>query len=533
MSSFRTSSTWLWQKFRAAPGALAYYEIFNEHLDVLTGGGAAEVNYQSWNSRHPPGAPYFIEFLPLLREGGGIRGFNARMAFESFIPQGGPSGDLAPAENDYVELLITNARALGKVPVLSCTRALGRARGLKQAFGGRMVFCFRNLFHQWASYCGQFAEGNPYFIETVGWTLKAARHDPFLALVDDFTRARTADPADPLLFQAFLLLHLYLYAQAFEASDLTVDVGALAQDADLRHETEAVLSRLLGTAVDLSDARPSFDGAPLPVSGLHEVRDGLEQFAKLIRASCRTLPGADFVEAITAATFEEWERHDFYAGRARARHGVELEAMRARAEAAERTGAALAAERQAQEQVIAQLHGEKNGFAAQVEALEGAQDVLRQEILGLTAARDDLSARLAAAEAAALQQQAEVAALTAERRAQADLMTDAAQARAAEQALVAEMQHLADAATARLEAELAALSAERESFAAQLAELERMRAAALAAGDEALAAAEREAEATQARLTARIHALEVEHKALMARPTGVVASALAYLRPKS
>ena len=64
-SSFRTSSTWLWAKLRAAPNTIAYCEIFNEALATLDIKQASGLSYSTWNSKHPHAAPYFLEFAPL------------------------------------------------------------------------------------------------------------------------------------------------------------------------------------------------------------------------------------------------------------------------------------------------------------------------------------------------------------------------------------------------------------------------------------------------------------------------------------
>ncbi|GGF80530.1 hypothetical protein GCM10007301_45810 [Azorhizobium oxalatiphilum] len=516
VSSFRTSSTWLWQKFRQAPSVVAYYEIFNEHLGYLNSASAANVNYTSWDARHPVSAPYFIEFLPLLKAENGVRGYSHSMAFDSLMPR---DGVLTQDERDYVDLLIGAGRAMGKVPLLSCTRMLGRAAALKAEFGGRSVLCVRNLFHQWGSYGGQAAAGNLYFMQTVDWTLKASRHDPFLALVDDFTSERTFAPDDARMFQAFLLLHLHLYACAYEASDFVLDTSLLAADANARHEAEHVLSRWTGAPMDLSDVKESFDYVALKASDRREVCDAMAQFTKMIRAGCGSRAGADFVEGLTDAALAEWERHDFYTGRARSVHGKALDALRGQAEAAEQGRVAVTAERDAQAQAIAQLHSEKNDFAVRV-----------HQLAGVSAERDALATQLAAAQAEAARMEAQVAAAAAEAEARAAREAELTQAVAAAEAQAAEARDAATAHLGQLDAERAAAAAGQ---AAQAREIEELRAAQASAEAEA----RRAAEAVQADLTRRIaegaherDALAAQLREAQARPTGLIETALAGLR---
>lgn len=318
LSSFRTSSTWLWSKFRSAPTTLSYYEIFNEFLSICRISDFKVSNHRAWDSRHPVVAPYFLEFLPFMREDEpGIPEYDTSMSYGSFIPQGGVDGELLPAETAYVSKLIRQAQDLRKIPVLSCTRTLARAHALKKHFGGRTIFCYRNLFHQWGSYCGQAAIGNPFFLKTIEFTLKGSRRDPFLATIDDITKERMLSPHDESLFQAFLLLHLYLSVQAYEASDIVLDVTALPGNPAMQQAMGTTLSGLVGAPIDLSDVKNSFELSPLCVRDIDEFTDMLLQFTKLIRAQCRTQAGALFLEKMSNEALREWHRHEFYVQRSR------------------------------------------------------------------------------------------------------------------------------------------------------------------------------------------------------------------------
>lgn len=473
-SSFRTSSTWFWGKLRVTPHTTAYYEIFNEGLAGLGVRQLSRLDYRLWDSRHPSGAPYFLEFLPLLQEGGGIAGFSEHMALDSFLPPDGLDGLLPEAERSYVGRLIANAHASGTIPVLCCTRSLGRARALRKAFGGRTVFCHRNLFHQWASYAGQAMTGNPYFLTSIDLTLKAARHDPFLAAVDAWTADRTIAPTDEKLFQAFLLLHLYLSAQAYEDSDLLVDVTALARDPALQRQVEAELGRMVGAPVDLSDARLTFDASPLAVPSTRDVVETISQFTKMIRATCRSAAAGAFVESLKDAALSEWERHEFYVHKLRTLQGANLAqaerhiqdtADRAQAAEAERDALAARGDESAAQRARADAAEAERDRATQ--AMHAAQAAMADLHAALAAVRGDYDAqarRLGAIESAWHQQVQQAVAAEAERTVQAER----AAAAEAERDRASGALQVAQATMAELHGVLAALRGDYEAQAHRL-----------------------------------------------------------------
>ena len=101
-SSWRTSSTWVWLKFRQLPETMSYYEPFHGLLAKRTRAEAQSIDYRSWDSNHPPGDPYGLEYLPLIRETGGVPFSEPAMAFEWFIPLGGIRGRLRDTERKYL-----------------------------------------------------------------------------------------------------------------------------------------------------------------------------------------------------------------------------------------------------------------------------------------------------------------------------------------------------------------------------------------------------------------------------------------------
>lgn len=269
-SSFRTSSTWLWGKFRADPMRLCFYEVFQEHLVDLTLSACLTTGPNSWQSGHPPGAPYLLEFMPLLRRSGGIEGYDESMAFENLIPEGGLNGGLSQPECAYLRRLITLAHSQSQQPVLSCTRSLGRAAALKREFGGVHVLLWRNLHHQWLSYAHQQELGNPYFMHTLCWSLTTRRItdnlgcDPILRLLLLYMVShcgnKTADWIRPEdcdhMYVAFTALHLHLTMAAFQAADVLVDVNRLTGgDRAHRQDVENRIASLTGRPLQLDDAK--------------------------------------------------------------------------------------------------------------------------------------------------------------------------------------------------------------------------------------------------------------------------------------
>ncbi|HVI51441.1 MAG TPA: hypothetical protein VM661_09550 [Candidatus Sulfotelmatobacter sp.] len=268
-SSFRTSSTWLWSKFRDDPRRLCLYEVFQERLSDCTLEGCFLVSSDSWPSGHPAGLlPYLLEFIPLLRPSGGVEGYHEDMAYQLLIPEGGLNGELSEAERLYLMRLDILARTAGRQPIMSCTRSLGRAAAIKKVLGGVHVVMWRNLHHQWLSYVHQQELGNEYFLKSVGWTLTSRvlleNHgcDPILRLLFLYLVShcgtRTADWIKPehhdSLYIAFVALHVYLTMHAQKSADILVDVNRLtAGDPAYRRSLEGRLSELSRLPVQLDD----------------------------------------------------------------------------------------------------------------------------------------------------------------------------------------------------------------------------------------------------------------------------------------
>ena len=310
-SSWRTASTWLWSKLRRAPTAIAYCEIFHERLKACTVPNLRDDHFAKWNSKHPEAAPYFLEFAPLLDAGGAVRGFDPSMAIERFIPADGIDGALSVAERSYIGGLIENAHAHRKVPVLTDTRTLGRFSAIADAFPGRHVLLYRNVFHQWASYAEQGANGNSYFLDMHLRTMESSRQDSFVKLLMAWFGSEDESPNSAATFQVFLLFHLYLYARAYDAADCVIDVNKLAANLDYRGSIEIKLGEYLLHPIDLSDARTSFGLSLFTVDSKVAFVDEIDQFVKMIDGSVSE-KASEFVAKAKDEALAEWERFEFY-----------------------------------------------------------------------------------------------------------------------------------------------------------------------------------------------------------------------------
>ena len=313
-SSWRTGSTWLWEKLRQAPTTIAYCEVFHERLIHCAIPELRDNDFGEWNSKHPEGAPYFLEFTPLIGKDGAVQGYAPGMAVEDFMPEGGVGGALGVAETTYLDGLIANALFRRRIPVLTDTRTLGRFGAIARACPGRQILLVRNIFHQWASYSEQWAGGNPYFFDMQWRTIEAARRDPFVALLAEWFDRGEKSPASAPAFQLFLLFHLYLYARAYDSADLVVDLNAIAADPDARAAAEAALSDCVRSPVDLSDARPAFGLSLFTTPSKTVFVDVIDQFTKQAVDGSVSVEAADFAMRLKDEALLEWERAEFYGG---------------------------------------------------------------------------------------------------------------------------------------------------------------------------------------------------------------------------
>jgi outer membrane murein-binding lipoprotein Lpp len=266
-SCFRAASTWFWSRLREQREFCCYYEVFNEQLDYLSLADIPAVRPDNWRSRHPDSGPYLTEFAPLLGTEPGIAGFPTESPLGSrFIGRAGIEGPLDHDVEAYLARLLQNASASGRVPVITCTRLLGRAAGLRMAFPGVHILLVRNLFEQWNSVYGQLRSGNDYFLRMVFNQLNFGRQDRFFSYLmsmfdtsgqEDFEGWMKDENSDAV-FCCYVVSRVYLLVITRRHCDLVVDVTGLGNPAH-RVNTEATLSRLLGVNISLGNFERRID----------------------------------------------------------------------------------------------------------------------------------------------------------------------------------------------------------------------------------------------------------------------------------
>jgi hypothetical protein len=264
-SSWRTSSTWAWLKFREQAETIGYYEPFHGLMATRSRADAKSLDYQYWDSSHPPSAPYLLEYVPLIRESGGVPFADAAMPFEWCIPLGGLRGQLRESEQHYLSVLLRHAELRRKLPVFGDTRTLGRLWAIKNRFGGFHISLHRNLWQQWASYLHYKRAGNLYFFDVTAWVL-ASEGDPyFTRIITGYGGRQGMGPGgvcglvrslpDADVFEMFMALHLYLYLHADLSCDLATDVTRMARDETYRRGIESDVRQGTGLSVSFADVR--------------------------------------------------------------------------------------------------------------------------------------------------------------------------------------------------------------------------------------------------------------------------------------
>ena len=415
-SSFRTGSTYLWSCFRKYPRAVAYYEIFHEILSTINKFGLLSIGPETWRSGHPPGAPYFLEFLPLIRYEGGVEGFDPGMSYRRFIPADGCGGGISATEAAYLGRLISHAEARGKIPVLTATRSLGRLRALKAALPGLHLLLYRNLFQQWCSITDQAFRGNPYFIHRISDIVRLSCHNSMINDLQQIFPIENLSVRDSNTFYTFIFLHLHLYVQTAGACDFIVDLNRLAIDSTHRDEVEKLIADQ-DIVVDLSGIKNSITYSLCRLGSAADVRERLKVMGDIVIDRAPDVAGRHFGVKVLSELLEEFDNHEFHTGVLRSRlfgpEGLfterdaalgERDAMRLERDiaGAERDG--LRAERDAAlgERDAMRLErdiagAERDGLRAERDAALGERDAMRLERDIAGAERDGLRAERDAA----------------------------------------------------------------------------------------------------------------------------------------
>jgi hypothetical protein len=304
----------MWDCFRKLSGVTAYCEVFNEALASLKKSEVNATSHSSWFSNHPVGAPYFQEFTPLITDPGGVAGYDRTMSFGRFIPEDGIHGDISKGEKEYLASLIAHADELGTIPVLSCTRTLGRLPALKRALPGLHILIYRNLFRQWCSYTEQYAQGNKYFFHTIRACLDNSSHDGFCRHLKETFRLEDPRIDSREFFCAFVLLHTYLYAQVADSADVIFDIERAVADKDYGKLMEDEIRSRSGLPVDLSGIKARIGFSILDSECTLELKHTIKVLAETAISMAPSAAGRQFAFKVLSDLMEEWDKYSFYAG---------------------------------------------------------------------------------------------------------------------------------------------------------------------------------------------------------------------------
>ena len=273
-SSFRTGSTWLWSKFRENLDCYCYYEVFNEILGTLNFRNISK-SASDWNSHHPSGAPYFSEFSPLLDKEKGIIGFDQDMSLADFFLDSDDDLNRVSRTEAYLTSLVDLGRHNGRVPVLSCTRSIGRVRLIKRKIGGTHILIKRRLLNQWFSYSNQASHHNPFFFKTVIDLVKANHADDFISMVrsmldeNDISQVNFGTDHDVILI-AFIAIHIYMYVKYSDNFDIIIDFQKGSSKKDIQKVAQTI-KNFTTVDVDLSDYRETISAPSKLIRDLDRV----------------------------------------------------------------------------------------------------------------------------------------------------------------------------------------------------------------------------------------------------------------------
>jgi hypothetical protein len=266
-SLWRTGSTYVWSRFRAADQTRCFYEPLHDGLARLTvdriGRGAAEMAQQN---NHPRLAqPYFAEFAPLIA-GRGVRGYQRRFAYNRFAMETHEAD--APLEA-YVAGLIGEARGQQRVPVLGMNRSDMRIGWMRSRFQSYDISIDREPADVFSSYISQMYKGNYYYFTKLMQIVELNRdHEIFAPIAE---RLILRSPAEQLLVspkafyhkvlggmsrESLYALTLYIWTvrslHALSCCDLVIDL-ALADRRGYRGDLADRIAADCGLIVDFSD----------------------------------------------------------------------------------------------------------------------------------------------------------------------------------------------------------------------------------------------------------------------------------------
>jgi hypothetical protein len=278
---WRSGSTFLWSRFRAAPDTCCFFEPLYTGLARLT---PSRVNTPTWrdavsDNRHPAlGAPYYSEYAPLIR-GRGVKDYRRELSFHRYALETDAKN---PALERYIGTLLRQAASRDKTAVLGFNRCALRIGWLRQTFDTYDVYIERDPALLWSSYMQHVEAGNySYFINLLTiFELNAASplfaplasHLPLRRGVDRLIKRkhfyRMVVDRMPNEITYALVLHMWMLGllHGLTHCDTVIDTG-LATRPGYARETARAIADGCGLKVDLEGLRSV---GPAASVGVHD-----------------------------------------------------------------------------------------------------------------------------------------------------------------------------------------------------------------------------------------------------------------------
>ena len=304
---WRSGSTYVWSRFRAAEGALCYYEPLHDGLRRLTRARIARDTADTVNANHHPEMeqPYFAEYAPLIGVRG-VRRYRRRFAYDRFAP----APDVAdPALFAYIQGLVDHARGQERAAVLGFNRTGLRVAWLQSRFDACNIHIDRDPTHIFASYLSQLQAGNHYYF--VKWMQilagnsdyplfqrmaqrfpNANRVQRLLVSPKKFYRAAVEDASLETLYAITFLAWASCTLHALTHSDMIIDIGQAGRTRYAEELSLAVRAET-GLTVRFDDMDAPARASPLDLVN----RDAIEQ---AVLGDIAELAGPDLIDRARA-----------------------------------------------------------------------------------------------------------------------------------------------------------------------------------------------------------------------------------------
>jgi hypothetical protein len=313
-STWRGSSTYIWEAFRSLGYYYCYYDPFNEMLSDMDSEKAANFEVAD-QLGHELSLPYFFEYQPLVSTG--VSGFYDEFSYGNFFVN---DPRVLQLQHEYIARLLFEASLHHRQAVLGFGNSSGRVRWMRWQYPTSMhVLVVRNFIQQWISSINQLSDfNNPYFIVAPIACLAAAKEDELAISLRDaleiphlsavpfnqfFKAAENYTLSLPVVeqFKRFIAFQIIRFLRARPYVDMVIDVDHLSLDATYRNNLIDQLSLRL-------PAVPAFDDAHVPLHSVDMVPE-LEQTVRsvldIFRSVNENIDQDDYRLDITSSTWQE------------------------------------------------------------------------------------------------------------------------------------------------------------------------------------------------------------------------------------